>query len=373
MTQVLCVGPKATAKTTSAAYITDIARFDNLHNQEELTPTVLNQLGTCGAFPMVIDDVDRLGWRIKNTLKVVLTGTTKRRRSTTEGGRRDAPEFVRTLCLTMNHIAKWISDLPALLDRSLIINFEEVPQNNESWKEKQRAFDNCKSSVLNWLSRQEWGWEAFINESESEAAAIIQNKPRKQGILSFLIFGLKILEKMGLEFEYDDVIEEFKKLILRSNTKGERGNLNKILSFLNDCNRRYKAFVDFTAGGQDPDREERLRQYGLCEVRKDADGDEWFVVGPDLINKMHRNGIDITKQSELKQIIDAAGLHTKQKRVWRSHKKSTDWCLLIEKIEFNADEEFDNENEVDANTLSIKKSRRNLNVGDIIGKSRRRS
>lgn len=349
------IGKKMTSKTTASEYLGKIGNYECLHKQEELTPAILSQLGSCAPIPMVIDDCDKLQKRILSTLLVVLTSTTKRRRSNKNGTRRDAAEFERTLMFTGNNIPIFLENKPALLDRCILMFFNTRPTNVAEWKRAQTRFDNCDNSILNYLVHQDWDWDAMIQQAKQQNNVIISqlgscvpppmvineadelrsqissgiDNARKAGMFAFINMGILILEKLDVDLP-NNIRTEIKQMILETNECGAEGIKAEIMGFLDDSVRRRQQYEELKSqDGISHDRLERFKDQGLCE-NKIIDGTHYYLIDDRLFRTLKRNiSINISKVSELKQLLETGGLECTKEKTWISYLKKQWRCLCV--------------------------------------------
>ncbi|MHA1248992.1 MAG: hypothetical protein ACTSRP_03270 [Candidatus Helarchaeota archaeon] len=212
--ELLLIGDPDTAKTTAAEKLGDIGNFKILHAQEELTHAIFSQLGSVAPIPMVIDDVDKLKEDVVNHLKIVLTGASKRRRLTSDGERRDAAEFIRTIIMMANGIPDFLEEDTAPMDRTIVVSFDKIPESAEEWKVVQQEFDDCPYSFINYLIHSNLNFNEILNNTYRQIEEI--EKLRKKSIYNFILFGINILKESGYDID-GQTIEEIRDLVFRSN------------------------------------------------------------------------------------------------------------------------------------------------------------
>lgn len=336
--QLLLVGDIQTAKTTTAEYLGNIAKVKILHEQGELTPAIFTQMGSMATIPMIIDDVQELHNDIVVLLKVVLTGDAKRRRSTSEGGRRDAPEIIRTFILTANGIPEFIETKTALLDRTIILKFDNIPSNNVDWKKVQIDFDKCNSSILNYLvhTNGQIDYEKIAEESKIESISI--KNIRKQGIYAYILFGLKILEQLGVQYN-DSIKEQLIKCITFSNSIGLEERIDQLDNFCNQAYHNYCTWITVNT----PEAIARMRNNpkGIIETfSKTYNGvkKDFFAISNTQLKIFTRiNNIkDLKNLSDLEIMIKSAQIDCKKYSVrLQVFAGKVTRCLLIDCRDFN--------------------------------------
>ncbi len=367
-----CVGENEVGKTPANKHLSNVCGLPEEDVVESLqsckSEATFNQISSAGMFPLTIDECGRSPEVLKEIIPEIIqsctTNNVVRKRSKQDGNKRDAPPYLRSTNLISNHPIVEIAD-PETGSRFIHLHKwpSGLPNNVDEWHAAKDAFENCESNILGWIAYHitELDLPGLFTQSVAKAKeyAIAHNinphdRSNKKAVAVF--FGMLLLRQyFKMEIPEETFVAIYENCI-EGNSAALKNSTGNIFQALHTMNSRYQAWeeckneLEYPPDEDHPpdpaslkERMARLISEGMVRTAADfkytQDGvkkvysEDCYVLLPsDVFNlrkESHVTTLIFSTSTELKHILNGAGIQTISASIHIPWLNETKWCLCI--------------------------------------------